>query len=96
MNTTGFLTQEEAERRERERQESASVKYPAVEVGDHMLHVFLEDGEWHVWLNTPVMEFDGLCLSVGKTRDDAVGKAVAALEALTETLQGPETPGDQP
>lgn len=38
------------------------------------------DGEWEVWL-------DGLCVSVGPTRDVAVAKAVESLEAAVEELQ---------
>lgn len=67
----------------------ASREYPAVEVEWHRLHVFCQRGEWCVWLNTEVSDFDGLCLAVEATRDLAVTRAVRVLEACVEELQRP-------
>lgn len=67
--------------------ERAERDYPPVEVEGYLLHVFQRDGEWDVWLNTEASCFDGLCLGVASTRDEAVRQAVKALEAATAALQ---------
>jgi hypothetical protein len=64
------------------------------ESGQPKLHVFQQDGpprpyEWAVWLNTGVSDFDGLCIGIGATRDEAIADAVKVLEWATERLQGP-------
>ena len=34
-----------------------------VAIGGHRLHVYLDaPGEWAVWLNTEIENFDGLCI----------------------------------
>lgn len=55
----------------------------------HALHVYEEDGEYHVWLNTGVSDHDGLCIGIGLDRQTAVTQAVGSLEWALETLQGP-------
>lgn len=69
----------------------ASRTYPAREVEGHRLHVYEQGGAWHVWLNTEVSDFDGVCIAVAPTYDDAVGQAVRVLEACVEMLQEPST-----
>ncbi len=69
--------------------DEASEQYPSVLIERHLLHVYEQGGEWHVWLNCEDMDFTGLCLGLGATRDEAVEQAVQALEAITEKLQGP-------
>lgn len=68
---------------------AASRDYPAREVEGHRLHVFQQDGDWHVWLNTGVSDFDGLCIAVGRSYDEAVKEAIKVLEASASVLQGP-------
>lgn len=51
------------------------------------LHICQRDGDWTVWLNTEVADFDGLVLGVGATRDLAVSNAVASVEAIERVLQ---------
>lgn len=73
----------------------ASERFPSVAVRDCSLHVCELDGHWQVWLNTEApATFDGLCVSVGATRDEAVAEAVKTLEAAVEHLQAPPTPRD--
>lgn len=67
----------------------ASLEYPSRVVGDHSVHVYEQDGVWHVWLNTEIADFDGVCLGVGPTRDEAVSRAVRSLEACVAALQEP-------
>jgi hypothetical protein len=57
----------------------------------HNLHIFQDGGDggdWVVWLNTEVSDFDGLVIGIGKTRDEAVAQAVAVVECIERTLQG--------
>lgn len=67
----------------------ASEQYPSVLVADDVfgLHVFETGGEWQVWLNCEYHDFTGLCVSVGRNRDQAVAAAVAVLEATLIELQ---------
>lgn len=70
-----------------ERAKDAAVEaYPATRIADHLVHVYEQGGEWHVWLNTEDLEFTGLCIGLGPTRDAAVVQAVAALESVVEFL----------
>lgn len=70
--------------------ERASRRYPSVLVaGSNLLHVCEMHGEWEVWLNTEDMDFTGLCVSAGSTRQEAVTEAVRVLEAVTAKLQEP-------
>jgi hypothetical protein len=58
----------------------------------NFVHIFQDaefGGGWCVWLNTEVSDFDGLCIGLGKSRDEAVRDAVSVLKAATEALQGP-------
>lgn len=84
---SGFVTEEVAAQQRAAQQDDVCVKYPAVLVEGHLLHVFEESGEWHVWVNTEDMEFTGLCIGVGDTRDAAVAQAVAVCEAVAAELQ---------
>lgn len=86
---SGFLTPERAAELMAEKQDDLTVKYPAVSVDGHLVHVFEEDGHWCVWLNTEDMEFTGLCIGVGSTRDLALAQAVGVCEAVAAHLQGP-------
>lgn len=47
------------------------------------------DAEYEVWLNTGIDHDDGICFATGATRDEAVTAAVAVVEWLEATLQGP-------
>jgi hypothetical protein len=69
--------------------DQASRDYPSVLVAGHLLHVYRDEDGWAVWLNTEASDFDGLCIGLGTTRNTAVAEAVAALEAVLETLQEP-------
>lgn len=69
--------------------ERASEQYPSVLVEDHLLHVCEMGDGWEVWINCEDADFTGLCVGWGATRDDAVARAVRALEAVVEKLQGP-------
>jgi hypothetical protein len=53
------------------------------------LHIFETDGEWQVWLNNEDHDFTGLCVSVGRSRQQAVTDAVRIFEAAVEELQKP-------
>jgi hypothetical protein len=67
-----------------------------VENGGHDLRVFYDDTlthTWEVWLEPMDGSDDGVCLGDGKTRDEAVGDAVNALEAALAKLQ--ETPSPE-
>jgi len=35
------------------------------------LHIFSNGGDWEVWLNTEITDYDGLCVGTGRTREDA-------------------------
>jgi hypothetical protein len=71
--------------------DASSNAYPSrLTTAGNRVHVFERDGEWDVWLNTEDMDFTGLCIGSGETREAAVADAVAALEAAVEILQRPE------
>lgn len=65
----------------------------------HLLHVsnvdtFGHKGQWTVWLNTEVSTFDGLCIGIGDTRQEAVQQATTTLErALTILQENPSIDG---
>lgn len=70
--------------------DALSEAFPSVEVHGRGLHVYQDHGGgWCVWLNTECADFDGLCISVGSTRDKAIAGAVEILEAIVEQLQKP-------
>ncbi len=88
---TGFLTDEMLLQRQVERNDMIAELYPAVLVEGHLVHVFQENGRhWQVWVNTEDLEFTGLCVGTGETRDEAIAVAVKALEAIVEHLQSPQ------
>lgn len=53
------------------------------------IHVFSNDGEWEVWLDPDGIKFNGLCVGVSDTRDEAVADAVKELEAMVARLKAP-------
>lgn len=78
-----------ATNRERDAQDAASEDYPAHRLPGYRLHVFREDDQWEVWLNTEASDFDGLCIGRRTDYDAAVSEAVRALEACIDLLQQP-------
>jgi hypothetical protein len=71
-------------------QDTASQDYPSVKLPTgECLHIFQMDGEWEVWLNTEVSDFDGICVGSAVTRDEAVAAAVEVFEAALDRLQQP-------
>ena len=59
------------------------------ETSYHVVHTFRDedDGEWNVWLNTEVADFDGICLASGTNRDEARASARDALQQALEALK---------
>jgi hypothetical protein len=84
---SGFVTDEIARLQATQAQEDLCVKFPAVLVAGHLLHVFQEGDDWSVWINTEDMEFTGLCVGVGATREDAALQAIVVLEAIIDKLR---------
>lgn len=71
-------------------QEQASRDYPSIEfVAGHRLHLYRDRAWWCVWLNTEVGDFDGICIAMKHTRQEALAQAVRVLEAAVEQLQRP-------
>lgn len=89
QGNSGFLHGSEARDAMARQQEKLAENFPAIEIEGHLLHVFQEGDGWCVWLNTECMEFDGLCIGVGETRDLAIAMAVAVCEAVEAELQKP-------
>lgn len=88
----GWHARGDTERRHHPAREDDATNEERATVPDaHSLHVFQDAsaGDWCVWLNTDVSDFDGLTLSIGRTRDEAVAQAVAVLERAAEALQQP-------
>lgn len=83
--------EEKAERAER-RKALPSNRFPSVTIAGHRVHVFDAGDGWECWLNTESQDFDGLCIGGGSSRDEAVGDAVASLEAVVAFLQRPPAP----
>ena len=89
-NLEEIVADKDAATRRQMKLDVASQKYPSVPIRTgHRLHICRNDGYWVAWLNTEVADFDGLCLATGSTRDVAVARAVAVLEAALEELQKP-------
>ena len=64
------------------------------ELNEQTLHVHRQgDLGWAVWLNIEDIDYSGLCIATGATRNDAVGAAVRQLEGLVEVLQRPPING---
>lgn len=57
------------------------IEFPA-----YHLHV---TPEGHVWLNTEVANYDGLCIGFGDTPEASLANAVQTLERALECLQAP-------
>lgn len=84
FGSTGFIHQQATH------QDDVCARFPAVLVARrHLLHVFEEYGQWKVWLNTEDMEFTGLCVGVGATREAAVAQAMEGFTAAITELQKP-------
>ena len=69
-----------------------SERYPSVNIAGHLVHVFQNfrgSSTWSVWMNTEAADFDGLCIGLGSSRDNAIWHAVEALEAIVDFLQSP-------
>lgn len=72
-----------------DRADRATVKYPTCELEGASLHIAKVGSDWEVWLNCEDSTFTGLCVSAGKSRQDAVTDAVRILEEALDVLQGP-------
>jgi hypothetical protein len=55
--------------------------------GQPELHIFEDAGEWEVWLNTGVSDFDGLCIAAEADRAKALGEAQRVLEWMAERCE---------
>lgn len=59
-----------------------------IDFGDNEIHVVSESAnDFEVWLNTPIADFDGLCIGCGETREQAVKDAAIALEQASKALR---------
>lgn len=72
-----------------DRADRATAKYPTRELEGASLHIAKVGSDWEVWLNCEDSTFTGLCVSAGKSRQDAVTDAVRILEEALDVLQGP-------
>lgn len=57
------------------------------EVNDRAVHISGNTNDWEVWVNTPVADFDGICVGGGVNRTDAIVDAVRTLELATARLR---------
>lgn len=96
LSRDGYHTRGTTERRHHVSREPLDGTEERIDVDDALrLHIFQDDvvggegGEWVVWLNTEVSDFDGLVLAIGTSRDDARAQAVAVAEAIESALQRP-------
>lgn len=58
-----------------------------LKIDDYDLHI---TGTWNdveVWLNTPVADFDGLCIGGGQSKRLAVAEAIRTLERALQVLR---------
>lgn len=79
--------------------EQASEEYPSIELPTgQRLHVFRMRGgeEWEIWINFEGSDFTGLCVSVAKTRLEAVTEAIKVFSAAIVELQKPFHESAQP
>ena len=67
---------------------SATITQDRYRVGSRSLHVVQQgDLGWVVWLNVEDIDFSGLMLAFGPTRQDAVRGAIRTLETCVEVLE---------
>jgi hypothetical protein len=92
----GWHARADEDRRHHPSREPAAASEEHIAIGEALrLHVFRDaefpgpEPEWVVWLNTEVSDFDGLVLSSGKDRQQAVERAVAVAEMIADALQAP-------
>jgi hypothetical protein len=64
-------------------------KLERYEVAGHMVLVAQETRRAVVWLNTESLDYDGICIGCGETRQEAVDTAVKALKAVIVRLNQP-------
>jgi len=52
-----------------------------LDLDSNRIHIVSEvKDDFEVWLNTEVGDFDGLCISCGKSREEAVADAIGVFE----------------
>lgn len=60
-----------------------------LDIGDNRIHIASDaSGEFEVWLNTEVADYDGLCIGCGSTWHQAASQALETLEAGVRALRG--------
>jgi hypothetical protein len=50
------------------------------------LHLYEDGGQWYLWVNSGDLAFDGLCIGVGATADEARREGVNTLLILRGEL----------
>ncbi len=69
-------------------QDIASRDYPAMILSTgERLHVFKDEDGWHVWLNTEMVDFDGICVASAESRSEAVLQALNVFNVAAFTLR---------
>lgn len=59
-----------------------------LDLDGNRVHITSEQaGDFEVWLNTGVSDFDGLCIGCGPTREQAVWDAAIVLEQASRALR---------
>jgi hypothetical protein len=62
------------------------------------IHLFGEEGDYAIWIDTDVQPRDGLCIGVGETlaaaKADAASELRAALDAVDALADGDALPED--
>jgi hypothetical protein len=58
-------------------------------VAGYGLHIAQErgGGDWSVWLNTEVADYDGLCIGLDSSREAAMTQAIEVTEQLLAELK---------
>jgi len=87
---------------QREVQVSKSTQGEHLELDSNQIHISNEDGNWWVWLNTDVGDFDGLCIGCGQSRKEAIDDAIGVFDqglrklkdAYNDTNATPATSGE--
>lgn len=69
---------------------SATIEQARYRAGSKTLHVVQQgDLGWTCWLNVEDIDFSGLMLSCGATRQDAVREACRVLQSCIDILERP-------
>lgn len=69
---------------------SATVEQTRYRVGSRSLHITQQgDLGWVCWLNVEDIDFSGLMLASGATRQDAVSEACRVLQTCIDVLERP-------